>query len=99
MCVRGTMTANSLLSAGVIRMSPGIAASSYGVANQFMRGVISRVVASCNVATPAGSANNFSLAGCRSLARALSSATGGEVIGIDLGTTNSCVAVMEGKVS
>jgi len=29
--------------------------------------------------------------------RAMSTGTGGEVIGIDLGTTNSCVAVMEGK--
>lgn len=27
-----------------------------------------------------------------------SAATGGDVIGIDLGTTNSCVAIMEGKV-
>jgi hypothetical protein len=26
-------------------------------------------------------------------------AAGGDVIGIDLGTTNSCVAVMEGKVT
>ena len=30
------------------------------------------------------------------LARRLSSAPTGDVIGIDLGTTNSCVAVMEG---
>lgn len=29
--------------------------------------------------------------------RGLSSAISGDVIGIDLGTTNSCVAVMEGK--
>ena len=29
----------------------------------------------------------------------LRSAKGSEVIGIDLGTTNSCVAVMEGKVA
>ncbi|OQR96969.1 heat shock 70 kDa protein, mitochondrial precursor [Achlya hypogyna] len=33
----------------------------------------------------------------RATARAFSAATGNEVIGIDLGTTNSCVAVMEGK--
>ena len=36
----------------------------------------------------------FGAAGLRGLA---ASAGGGEVIGIDLGTTNSCVAVMEGK--
>ncbi|KAJ2285512.1 hypothetical protein IWW55_007235, partial [Coemansia sp. RSA 2706] len=29
--------------------------------------------------------------------RAMSSKVQGQVIGIDLGTTNSCVAVMEGK--
>ena len=33
-------------------------------------------------------------AGCRFK----SSGAGGAVVGIDLGTTNSCVAVMEGKV-
>ena len=37
-----------------------------------------------------------SLRAAPAYARALSSAPVGEVIGIDLGTTNSCVAVMEG---
>lgn len=34
---------------------------------------------------------------CASLARPFSSGTAREIIGIDLGTTNSCVAVMEGS--
>lgn len=31
--------------------------------------------------------------------RAFASATQGEIVGIDLGTTNSCVAVMEGQTA
>jgi len=46
---------------------------------------------------PAAAASNLLLGGGLPLQRRYKSTDAGDVIGIDLGTTNSCVAVMEGR--
>lgn len=65
------------------------------------KAVASNVIQSAYLATQSIKSSNFSsplLQRWGNAARAFSSkGAGGDVIGIDLGTTNSCVALMEGK--